>query len=62
MRLEQCEKCAHYHAKLAYCNRLHILIAKIKGCSLCPSARKFYRPKSGKEGYRLNVLGKKKEQ
>jgi len=42
------------------CGRKGKPISKIKGCSLCPSGKKFFRPRSGKEAYRLNVLGKHK--
>ena len=60
MRTEQCDKCDHYNAKHLYCNRSHIAIRTIKGCSLCPSSKMFFRARSGKEGFRLNVLGKNK--
>lgn len=58
MRLEQCESCPSF--KEGACVRTGAPVEKIKGCSLCPSGRRFFRPKSGKEGYRLNVLGKNK--
>lgn len=58
MRLEQCEKCPHLTGEV--CGRKGKPISKIKGCSLCPSGKNFFRPRGGKEAYRLNVLGKHK--
>lgn len=58
MRSEQCELCQHLCAGV--CERKGKPISKIKGCSLCPSGKKFFRSRSGKEAYRLNVLGKHK--
>jgi hypothetical protein len=58
MKVEQCEKCPHLTGEV--CGRKGKPISKIKGCSLYPSGKKFFRSRGGKEAYRLNVLGKHK--
>jgi len=60
MRLAQCKDCEHFLPTDAVCGHKGVPIAKLKGCSWCPSARQFYRARSGKEAFRLNVLGKHK--
>ena len=58
MRLEHCENCEHLHEER--CRRKDKPIAQIRGCSLCPSGKMFFRAKCGKEAYRLKALGKKR--
>ena len=60
MRLQQCEKCAHLRAADAVCERKGVPIAKIRGCSLCPSGKMFFRVRHMKEAICLRVTGKKK--
>ena len=60
MRLEQCEKCAHFAPRNSSCGRNGKPIASIRGCAYSSSGQKFFRSRSGKEAYRLNVLGKNK--
>jgi hypothetical protein len=63
VRSEACQNCGHFQADGAgICERKGVPISKISGCSLSLSGKQFFRPKSGKEGYRLNVLGKHKEE
>ena len=59
MRSEQCEKCEHYRAEIgavaAICSRSGKPVSKIRGCALCPSGRKFFKARSGKEAIRLRI-------
>lgn len=57
MRLENCQSCPHLSG--ADCMHHKKPIARIKGCSMCPGGRIFFRSRSGKEAFRLNVLNKK---
>lgn len=57
MKLETCAGCQHFNYDT--CELRGAPISKIRGCSKSPSGRKFFRSRSGKEAYRLNVLGKK---
>lgn len=59
MRLEQCEKCPHLRASDAVCERKGIPISKIRGCSLSSSGKRFFRPVSGKEAYRLKFINRR---
>lgn len=59
MRLEQCEKCPHLRASDAVCGRKGIPISKIRGCSLSSVGKRFFRPVSGEEAYRLKFINRK---
>lgn len=59
MRLEHCEKCPHLRASDAVCGRKGIPISKIGGCSLSSVGKRFSRPVSGKEAYRLKFINRK---
>jgi len=59
MRLEQCEKCPHLRASDAVCGRKGRPIAKIRGCSLSSVGKRFFRPVSGKEAYRLKFINRR---
>jgi hypothetical protein len=59
MRLEHCEKCPHLRASDAVCGRKGRPIAKIRGCSLSSAGKRFFRPVSGKEAYRLKFINRK---
>ena len=59
MRLEHCEKCPHLRASDAVCERKGRPIAKIRGCSLSLAGKRFFRPKSGKEAYRLKFINRR---
>ena len=59
MRLEQCEKCPHLRASDAVCERKGIPISKIRGCSLSSAGKRFFRPVSGKEWYRLKFINRR---
>ena len=60
MRAENCRGCAHFNAKLGdYCLLKLLPIDKVRGCSHSSSGKMFFRARSGKEAFRVNVLGKK---
>ena len=59
MRLENCEKCPHLRASDAVCGRKGRPIAKIRGCSLSSAGKRFFRPVSGKEAYRLKFINRR---
>ncbi len=59
MRLEHCEKCPHLRASDAVCERKGIPISKIRGCSLSSAGKRFFRPVSGKEAYRLKFINRR---
>jgi len=58
MQVSQCEKCPH--RCVALCVRVGMPITKIKGCSLSPAGRKFFKARSGKEFIRLKLSDQKK--
>lgn len=58
MNIEQCIKCEHF--SFGVCKRSSKLVSKIRGCAHSPSGKKFFRASSGKEAFRLKVLGKNK--
>lgn len=58
MRSENCELCTHLSAGM--CEYKKRPIAKIRGCSLCPSGKKFFRARNSKEAIRLRVSNKNK--
>lgn len=58
MRAENCAKCPFQNERM--CIRLGKPIDKVRGCSLSASGKMFFRARSGKEAFRVNVLGKKK--
>lgn len=59
MRLEHCEKCPHLRASDAMCGRKGRPIAKIRACSLSSVGKRFFRPVSGKEAYRLKFINRR---
>lgn len=59
MQLESCIKCEHYSHGV--CVRKGKPIARIRGCSLSDSGKLFFKPRHGKEAFRLHVLKLKKE-
>jgi len=59
MQVSQCEKCPH--RCVALCVRVGVPIAKIKGCSLSPAGKKFFKARNPKEAIRLRISDRKGE-
>ena len=59
MRIETCNLCPHLSAGI--CEHRQKPISKIKGCSICPSGRKFFKARQGKEAVRLRIANRKGE-
>ncbi len=56
MRAESCEGCQYLQSKTGYhCLRHNKHIARIRGCSISPSGKKFFRAKSGAEAIRMKL-------
>lgn len=60
MRSEQCANCPHLRPSDEVCERKGVPISQIKGCSLSPSGKKFFRARHGKEAIRLRMSDKTK--
>ena len=62
MRAENCQGCKHLWVAggIPNCAKHRKPISKVRGCSHSSSGKMFFRARSGKEAFRVNVLGKKK--
>ena len=59
MRAEVCGKCPFSNDEM--CMRLGKKLAKVRGCSMSPGGRMFFRARSGAEAFRMNLKTKKEE-